>query len=165
MECTLSLVPTCNIMMVIIIKCTLMLCVIWLRGNAKKHNPYCTYDWHNCNKRINHFVMILIIIYKRIHLWYVLQCKTLVTFCRDLCAHTSPVLGWVFFHLPIFPRHSTMFVLIQLCFCFFAFSFSWSSDEANRLSALLLFVIKFRTSPTVSMATFEMHFITPICTL
>ena len=29
--------------------------------------------------------------YKRIHLWYVLQRKTLVTFYRDLRARTTPV--------------------------------------------------------------------------
>ena len=49
-------------------------------------------------------------------------------------------------------------------FLFFTFSFSWSttisSDEANRLSTILLFVFKFRTYPTVSIATFVLHFIT-----
>ena len=49
-------------------------------------------------------------------------------------------------------------------FLFFAFSFSWSttisSDEANRLSTILLFVFKFRTYPIVSTATFVLHYIT-----
>ena len=47
-------------------------------------------------------------------------------------------------------------------FLFFAFSFSWSttisSDEANRLSTILLFVFKFRTYPIVSIATFVLHY-------
>ena len=51
-------------------------------------------------------------------------------------------------------------------FLFFAFSFSWSTtislDEANRLSAILLFVFKFRASPIVSLI---LYFITSICTL
>ena len=29
--------------------------------------------------------------YKRIHLWYVLQRETFVTFYQDLCARTPPV--------------------------------------------------------------------------
>ena len=47
-------------------------------------------------------------------------------------------------------------------FLFFVISFSWSttisSDEANRLSAILVSVFKFRASTIVSIATFVLHF-------
>jgi len=75
---------------------------------------------------------------------------------RSLCLYSSSlVLNFLLFaHFPQTFNHICVDFVV---FLFLAFSFSWSKtillDKANRLSAILPFVFKFRASAIVSIAT------------
>ena len=94
--------------------------------------------------------------------------KQFVSLSRSSCSYSSSS-GLNFLSFAHFPQTFNHVCVDLVVFLFFAFSFSWSttisSDEANQLSAILLFVFKFCASPIVSIATFISHFLTSTCTL
>ena len=102
-----------------------------------------------------------------IHPWQVLHAASNLHFCRDRGARAPPVRVELSFNCPFFPEIQPLVYLVALCFSHLVSVGSTiiSSDEANRLSVILLFIFKFCTSPTVSIATSVLHFITSICIL
>jgi len=80
---------------------------------------------------------------------------------RSSCSSSSS-LGFNFLSFAYFSQTFNHVCVDLVVFLFFPFSFSWSttisSDKANRLFAILLFMFKFRASTIVSIVTFVWHF-------